>query len=66
MGGAYGYEKSNYRLATDIAGKLIEEVNEYPSDRVVTDCGGCKQQIEAGCGLKAEHPVILVQEAYSA
>jgi glycerol-3-phosphate dehydrogenase subunit C len=66
MGGADGYEKTNYRLATEIAGKLIDEINEYPSDRVVTDCGGCKQQIEAGCGLKAEHPVILVQEAYSA
>ena len=65
MGGAYGYEKVNYQLSKDIAAKLYSEIKESPTDRIVTDCGGCKLQIEAGTGRKVEHPIILLQEAYS-
>ncbi len=62
--GAYGYEKVNYRLSKDIARKLYSEVKETPTDRVVTDCGGCKLQVEIGTGVKVDHPIILIQEAY--
>ncbi len=65
MGGAYGYEKVNYELAKEIASKLYSEIKENPADRIVTDCGGCKLQIEAGTGLKVDHPVTLIKEAYS-
>ncbi len=65
MGGAYGYEKVNYELAKEIASKLYSEIKENPTDRIVTDCGGCKLQIEAGTGLKVDHPVTLIKEAYS-
>ena len=65
MGGAYGYEKANYQLSKEIANKLYSEIKENPTDRVVTDCGGCKLQIEAGTGLKVDHPIILLKEAYS-
>jgi glycerol-3-phosphate dehydrogenase subunit C len=65
MGGAYGYEKANYTLSKDIASKLYSEIRENPTDRIVTDCGGCKLQIEAGTGVKVDHPIILVQEAYN-
>ncbi|OGP62691.1 MAG: hypothetical protein A2169_00760 [Deltaproteobacteria bacterium RBG_13_47_9] len=64
MGGAYGYEKANYELSKDIADKLYREIKENPTDRIVTDCGGCKLQIEAGTGHKVDHPIILVKEAY--
>jgi glycerol-3-phosphate dehydrogenase subunit C len=64
MGGAYGYEKANYKLSKEIASKLYSEIKENPTDRIVTDCGGCKLQIEAGTGLKVDHPIILVKEAY--
>ena len=65
MGGAYGYEKVNYELSKDIASKLYSEIKENPADRIVTDCGGCKLQIEAGIGVKVDHPIILVKEAYN-
>jgi len=65
MGGAYGYEKVNYELSKEIASKLYSEIKENPTDRIVTDCGGCKLQIETGTGLKVEHPIILLKEAYS-
>lgn len=64
MGGAYGYEKVNYRLSEDIARKLYSEIEENPTDRLVTDCGGCKLQIEVGTGREVEHPIMLVKEAY--
>ena len=62
--GAYGYEKVNYELSKTIASKLIREIEENPTDRIVDDCGGCRLQIEAGTGRKVDHPVILVKEAY--
>lgn len=64
MGGAYGYEKANYALSREIAAKLCAEIKENPTDRIVTDCGGCKLQIESGTGQKVDHPVILLEEAY--
>ena len=64
MGGAYGYEKVNYALSKEIASKLYSEIKENPTDRIVTDCGGCRLQIEAGTGLKVDHPMILLKEAY--
>jgi len=63
MGGAYGYEKVNYRLAQEIGSKLFEDIKDTPTDQVVTDCGGCKLQIEAGCGITVEHPIMLLYEA---
>ena len=65
MGGAYGYEKVNYQLSKEIASKLYSEIRETPTDRIVTDCGGCKLQIEAGISVKVDHPIILLQEAYN-
>lgn len=64
MAGAYGYERKNYKLSREIAGKLYNEIKEKPTDRIVTDCGGCKLQIEAGTGQKVDHPIILLQESY--
>lgn len=64
MGGAYGYESVNYELSKDIANKLYTEIEENPTDRIVTDCGGCKLQIEVGTGRKVVHPIILIKEAY--
>lgn len=65
MGGAYGYERTNYERSKEIGGKLFAEIGENRANRVVTDCGGCKLQIEAGTGVKVDHPIILVREAYN-
>ena len=64
MGGTYGYEKMNYELSRAIAGKLYSDIKENYTARVVTDCGGCKLQIEAGTDLDVVHPIILIKEAY--
>jgi len=65
MGGAYGYEKRNYKLSKEIGSKLFNELEETPCEQVLTDCGGCKLQIESSAGIKVEHPILLLQEAYN-
>jgi len=65
MGGSYGYEKRNYELSQAIAGRLYSVIKDNPADRVVTDCGGCKLQIESGTNVSVDHPMILIREAYS-
>lgn len=65
MGGTYGYEKVNYKFAKEIGDKLFSEIKENPTDRITTDCGGCKLQIEAGTRIEVDHPIILLQEAYN-
>lgn len=64
MSGAYGYEKQNYALSKDIASKLYKEIQENPADRFITDCGGCRLQIQGGTNKPVEHPVILLKEAW--
>ncbi len=65
MGGAYGYEKANHSLSKEIGAKLASEIKANPADRFVTDCGGCKLQMEAIGGVKVDHPSILLREAYN-
>jgi glycerol-3-phosphate dehydrogenase subunit C len=64
MSGAYGYEKRNYDLSKDIATKLYQVMKENPADRFVTDCGGCRLQIQGGTDRPVDHPIIILKEAY--
>ena len=64
MSGAYGYEKRNFTLSKDIATKLYQEMKENPVDRFVTDCGGCRLQIQAGTTTRVDHTAIVLREAY--
>jgi glycerol-3-phosphate dehydrogenase subunit C len=64
MGGAYGFEKANYKLSKNIASRLYNEISENPTDRIIDDCGGCKLQIEDGTKRKVEHPILFLKEAY--
>ena len=48
----------------EIGGKLFTEIRMARADRVITSCAACQLQIEAGTGIKATHPVQLLEEAY--
>ena len=63
--GTYGWEKAKYGLSKEIASKLLSELRENPVDRIVTDCGGCKLQIESSTQVGVDHPIILVNSAYA-
>ncbi|MEE8173860.1 MAG: anaerobic glycerol-3-phosphate dehydrogenase subunit C [Dehalococcoidia bacterium] len=64
MAGYHGYKKAHSDLSMEIGGKLFGEIGLAQADRVVTGCGACKLQIEAGSGARAIHPIVLLQEAY--
>jgi len=64
MSGAYGYEKKNYALSKEIASRLYQEMRENPVDRFVTDCGGCRLQIQGGTDRPVDHTAILLRKAY--
>jgi glycerol-3-phosphate dehydrogenase subunit C len=63
MGGSYGMKKQNYERSTKIAQKIWADVNQTRSDTVVTDCGGCGLQIQAGTGIKVSHPVTILNSS---
>ena len=64
MSGAYGYEKKNYALSKDIASRLYQEMKDNPVDRLVTDCGGCRLQIQGGTERPVDHTAIVLRRAY--
>ncbi|MBI5441838.1 MAG: hypothetical protein HY900_11585 [Deltaproteobacteria bacterium] len=66
MGGSYGMKKQNYDRSVAIAGKVWAEVRASRADVVVTDCGGCGLQVQAGTGAVVRHPLALLNEAYKA
>jgi glycerol-3-phosphate dehydrogenase subunit C len=66
MAGYHGYKKLHSGLSMEIGSKLFEEIRLAEVDKVVTSCGACKLQIEAGTGVQAIHPILLLQEAYGA
>ena len=66
MGGSYGMKKANYDFSAEIAQKVWEDVKASGADTIVTECGGCGLQIEAGTGIRAKHPIVLLNEAYHA
>jgi glycerol-3-phosphate dehydrogenase subunit C len=64
MSGGYGYEKKNYELSKEIAARLYLEMKETPVDRFVTDCGGCRLQIQGGTDRPVDHTAIVLKRAY--
>ena len=64
MGGSYGMKIQNYDRSMEIARKVWEEVKASGVDVVVTDCGGCGLQVQAGTGVKIMHPMMLLNKAY--
>lgn len=66
MGGSYGMKKQNYERSASIARKVWDEVRAAAPDVVVTDCGGCGLQVQAGTGAKIVHPLTLLERSYRA
>lgn len=66
MGGSYGMKKQHFERSQEIASKVWKEVKEAHVDAVVTDCGGCGLQVQAGTGAKIMHPLTVLNRAYRA
>lgn len=64
MGGTFGMKKKNYAISIAIGSALAWEIKEVNPDLVITECPGCKMQIEHNTGVNVQHPVHLLRYAY--
>ena len=64
MGGYHGYRKAYSELSMEIGRRLFEDIEKTGADRVVTGCAACGLQIAHATGIKAIHPVQMLEIAY--
>jgi len=68
LSGSYGFKKEKYVTAMQIGNPLFNRVRRGAANgefqTVTTECGGCQVQISHGSGLKTEHPVWVLMQAY--
>ncbi len=66
LGGTYGLSREKFELSLRIGSGLFRKIEEFTVDRVSTDCGACKLQIEQGAklhGRAVEHPLVILRAA---
>lgn len=68
LSGSFGFKQEKYDLAMQIGTPLFSRVRrgvtEGKFDAMTTECGGCQVQIQHGSGVKTEHPVWVLMQAY--
>jgi len=64
MGGTFGMKKKNYAVSMAIGSALACGIKEANPDLVITECPGCKMQIEHSTGVHVQHPVHLLRHTY--
>jgi glycerol-3-phosphate dehydrogenase subunit C len=65
LAGSFGMTKESRALSRQIGSDLFDALRESPGCRVLTECPGCKLQIEKEAGVEVIHPAQLLKEAYS-
>jgi len=64
LAGTYGMQKKNYDLSIEIAKDMVEALNAVDAKFAMTECAGCKMQIEQLTGKKVIHPIKVLGKAY--
>ena len=64
MSGNYGFKKDKYEISMKIGEALFQRIREYQADKVVSDCGTCRLQINHGTQVKTCHPIEILSQAY--
>ena len=68
LSGSYGFKKEKYTLAMQIGNPLFQRARQGAAEgefeSMTTECGGCQVQIQHGSGVKTEHPVWILMQAY--
>jgi glycerol-3-phosphate dehydrogenase subunit C len=65
--GTYGYKGEKREVArgisTSLAQQIKEQSNGLNTKTVLTPCSSCSYRISLDCGIKAEHPLLLIWKA---
>ena len=64
ISGNYGFRKDKYNISMKVGAKLFERVKKKDFDKVISDCGTCRMQIQHGSGIKPCHPIEILAAAY--
>ena len=66
MDGTWGMKTEYYDLSKQWAKKTLDDLVEGEPDRLASDCLIAKLQIEENTGMKVQHPIEVLWEAYQA
>lgn len=64
LAGTFGMSKEHFDLSMKVGEALFEAIRSSGVDTVVTECEGCKMQIEQGTGVRVLHPAEVLHMAY--
>jgi glycerol-3-phosphate dehydrogenase subunit C len=62
--GTWGMKSRWYDASQKVARKLLDGVRELRPERIATDCPLAALRILEGTGQRADHPVVLLRDAY--
>jgi glycerol-3-phosphate dehydrogenase subunit C len=63
LGGTFGFKKEKYEISQEIGKDLKEAIDRLKPEIVLTDCEGCRIQIQHLTSLKVLHPIQLLRDA---
>jgi len=64
IAGTYGLKKEKYEIAQAVGKPLFDMVRETSEDLALCDTETCRWQIQKGSGVRTEHPIWLIHQAY--
>lgn len=62
--GTWGLKREYYELSLKVAEPLVKGIEAARPDRVATDCPLAALQIAQGAGVRPQHPIHIVADAY--
>ena len=65
MAGIMGFKRDFHETSIHLGSRLMEKINELAPERLITDCLSCPLQFNQLLPYKVQHPVELIQQAYS-
>jgi Fe-S oxidoreductase len=64
LAGTFGMQKKNYELSSQIADEFKMALDKSSAKYVLTECSGCKMQIQHISNCVVTHPIKVLAEAY--
>jgi glycerol-3-phosphate dehydrogenase subunit C len=63
LGGTYGFKRENFDVSSVAGQDLRDALRVIQPEVVVTECEGCRMQIEQSTGVSTAHPIELLARA---
>ena len=64
LGGTYGFKKYKYDVSQAIGDRLLRRVDQVGAKLILTECEGCRMQIETISQVPCEHPISLIARSF--